>query len=184
MIIPATRRPESARAEHGNLFDELNPHLRNAKATSAKTEEIAYQYLVRRGPQPAAKIAQRLGNESLHQVVRLLQSYPGLFVCDRGVWSASPAHDATRTEPEAQPAPTERAPERQPAPHSECMTARAINFLRSNGPATSEAIGIAVGTNASTIAALLCRRHDVVVVETRQFFGRRTANVWGLRDGM
>lgn len=180
MIRHATRKPESARAEQCTFFDELNPHLRNVQATSQRPHETAYQYLLRRGPQPIEKVAQRLGY-SPAATHALLEHYPGMFHYERRLWSINPAHDDTRhtAQPSAKPAPTPRPPA---TPRTDCTTARAIAYLRENGPATSEVIGLAVGTDSSTISSLLGRRPDVVVVVgTKQIFGRRTIHIWGVR---
>lgn len=181
MIMHATRKPLPARAEHSTLFDELNPHLRNVQAASMRAEETAYQYLLRRGPQPVDKISQRMGHSLPQMTIALLQQFPDLFRCERGMWSANPARDPAQRQanPKAKP---ERALPAPVVPRTDCTTARAIDYLRANGPATSEVIGMAVGTDSSTISSLLGRRPDVVVVETKQLFGRRTIHVWGIRE--
>ncbi|TXH43473.1 MAG: hypothetical protein E6Q97_34075 [Desulfurellales bacterium] len=126
-------------------------------------------------------MAQRLGY-SPDATRDILEHYPGMFYCVRRLWSIDPAHDDTRcTEPaSAKPAPTPRPPA---TPRTDCTTARAIAYLRANGPATSEVIGVAVGADSSTISSLLGRRPDaVVVIGTRTLFGRRTIHVWGIRE--
>lgn len=150
----------------GSLFDELNPHMRNAQAKALGVAERITEYLSRRPGRTPFQIAQAIGMNGNDHVVNALKKYPNLFRCEGRRWYVVPAP----------PAPV--APKRR---NSRYWLADAIRAcIVAHGPATATEISKIVNRSAGQVSGRLKRGVDGVAVVGTKRSARGEIDVWGL----